>query len=105
MDTLESLLHDLDYHIGEDGNKKGALKAWITRKYGKNTATRKKHGKYSKSLHKFAKDFANTLQLDKTFTDKGIFNGKKVFDPKTDPNGWIANSYRIAYTIAKKRYA
>ena len=94
MDTLESLLHDLDYHIGvaETGTTKGNVKGWITRKHGKSIAKKKKStGLYSKSLHRWGKAKADDLQLDDDFVKKY-------------PNDWVQMSYRIAYTLAKKRF-
>ena len=90
---IEDILHDLDYHITvkEDGSSKGASKGWLTRKHGKDTATRKKHGKFSKRLHDWARLYAAKLQLDKDFRKK-------------HPEDWDRRSYSIAYTIAKKRF-
>ena len=74
------------------GTTSGNVKGWLTRKHGANTAQKKKStGLYSKSLHSWAKSKADDLQLDDSFVNKY-------------PNNWIEMSYRIAYTMAKKRF-
>jgi len=74
------------------GTTSGNVKGWITRKHGKNIAQKKKSsGLYSKPLHSWAKSKADDLQLDDSFVKKY-------------PKNWIEMSYRIAYTMAKKRF-
>ena len=92
---LTELLHGMDNLI-EDyataaGTSGGAKKGWLTRQHGPDIATRKKHGKFSKWLHEWAKDYANTLQLDDDFVKK-------------HPEDWIQQSYKQAYRLARKKF-
>jgi len=92
---ITELLHGMDDLIESyataAGTSGGAQKGWLTRQHGPDIATRKKHGKYSKWLHDWAKNHAVDLQLDKKFV-------------KQYPEDWIEQSYKQAYRLARKKF-